>query len=362
MRFIHCADLHLGSKMESYLPQAKADMLKRELLSAFSSMVDYAKENKIEYVVIAGDMFDARKVLRRAQKYALDVMGEAPEVTFLYFKGNHDAGFDFGADKIPENLKIFDFSAWQYFSPEGENFTFAGISSLESEQTYDALSLDENGINVVVLHGQEASGVGEDKINLRLLKKKNIDYLALGHIHASRIEKLDRRGTWAYSGCIAGRGFDECGEKGFLVVDIDESKKSDRVSAEFVKSKDARTFCIVEADLGGTHRLSDTRKVIDAALADIGEDCAVKLVLCGELDEDALADAKEIESYLEGRFFFVKVVDKTKILVSAEKYQNDVSLRGEFVRLAQSSKMNAEMRERVLRYGLAALKGERGDV
>jgi DNA repair exonuclease SbcCD nuclease subunit len=362
MRFIHCADLHLGSKMESYLPQAKADTLKRELLAAFSSMVDYAKENKIEYIVIAGDMFDARRVLRRAQKYALGVMREAPEVTFLYFKGNHDAGFDFGADALPENLKIFDSPSWQYFSPEGENFTFAGISSLESEQTYEALSLDEKCINVVVLHGQTASGVGEDKINLRLLKKKGIDYLALGHIHASAVEGLDKRGTYAYSGCLAGRGFDECGDKGFLVVDIDENKKSDRVSVEFVKSKNVRGFYTVSVDLGGTHGISDSHRALDEALADVEGSSAIKVVLCGELDEDALADAREIERYLEGRFFFVKVVDKTKIFVSAEKYQNDVSLRGEFVRLAQNAKMNAETRDLVLRYGLSALKGERGDV
>jgi DNA repair exonuclease SbcCD nuclease subunit len=325
-------------------------------------MVDYAKENKIEYVVIAGDMFDANRVLRRAQKYALGVMREAPEVTFLYLKGNHDSGFDFGADELPENLKIFDSQTWQYFSPDGESFTFAGINSLDTEQTYEALSLDEDRINIVVLHGEDASGIGENRINLRLLKKKNIDYLALGHIHAYRQEKLDRRGVWAYSGCIAARGFDECGDKGFLVVNIDESKKSDRVSLEFVKSKDARGFYTVSVDLSDTHGIVDSHRAVDAALADFDTGSVIKLVLCGELDEDALADSKEIESYLSGRFFFVKVVDKTKIFVSAEKYQNDVSLRGEFVRLAQGAKMSAEMRERVLRYGLAALKGERSDV
>jgi DNA repair exonuclease SbcCD nuclease subunit len=307
-------------------------------------------------------MFDADRVLRRAQKYALGVINGAPEVKFLYFKGNHDSGFDFGAGDLPENLKIFDSPVWQYFSPEGEEFTFAGISSLDSEESYEALSLDEDKINVVVLHGQDASGVGADKINLRLLKKKGIDYLALGHIHAYRQEKLDKRGIWAYSGCIAGRGFDECGEKGFLVVDIDNNKKSDRVSVEFVRSENVRGFYSVSVDLSGTDGISDVRGVLDEALSCVERDSAVKVVLCGELDEDSLVDPVAIERSLENEFFFVKVTDRTKIALCAEKYANDVSLRGEFVRLAQDSKMSAEMRECVLRYGLAALKGERGDV
>ena len=75
------------------------------------------------------------------------------------------------------------------------------------------------------MHGQESDTDAKDKaeiINLKQLKNKNIDYLALGHIHTYKQSKLDNRGTYCYSGCLEGRGFDECGEKGFVLLNIED--------------------------------------------------------------------------------------------------------------------------------------------
>ena len=58
-------------------------------------------------------------------------------------------------------------------------------------------------------------------------KEKNIDYLALGHVHEYRSGQLDGRGVWAYSGCPEGRGFDETGKNAFAVNIV--------VAAEIIK-------------------------------------------------------------------------------------------------------------------------------
>ena len=79
--------------------------------------------------------------------------------------------------------------------------------------------------NIVVLHGQESEYSARDKaeiIHLTALKNKGIDYLALGHTHSYKKERLDARGVYCYPGCLEGRGFDECGEHGFVMLDIDE--------------------------------------------------------------------------------------------------------------------------------------------
>ena len=75
-------------------------------------------------------------------------------------------------------------------------------------------------VNIVVLHGQIASVSGVDQVNLKRIQGENIDYLALGHIHSHSAEKLDSAGYYCYPGCLEGRGFDECGEKGFILLDI----------------------------------------------------------------------------------------------------------------------------------------------
>lgn len=70
------------------------------------------------------------------------------------------------------------------------------------------------------MHGQIRDTSGKDKINVSKLRNKNIDYLALGHIHTFTSIKIDDRGTGVYSGCLEGRGFDECEDKGFVELTI----------------------------------------------------------------------------------------------------------------------------------------------
>ena len=75
------------------------------------------------------------------------------------------------------------------------------------------------------MHGQLAGYRNKDKaeiISLDDLKNKNIDYLALGHVHGFHMDKMDSRGIYCYPGCLEGRGFDECEQKGFVVLDIDD--------------------------------------------------------------------------------------------------------------------------------------------
>ena len=82
-----------------------------------------------------------------------------------------------------------------------------------SGSIYHTLSLDADQCNIVVLHGQESEYSARDKaeiIHLTALKNKGIDYLALGHIHSYKQERLDARGVYCYPGCLEGRGFDEC--------------------------------------------------------------------------------------------------------------------------------------------------------
>src|SRR5690606_25525406 len=98
------------------------------------------------------------------------------------------------------------------------------------EQLYQSLALQQDNVNFVVMHGQESTKPGIGFVCTRLLRGKNIDYLALGHIHSLKEERLDHRGVYCYSGCFEGRGFDECGEKGFVLIIINGSK----VTSKFI--------------------------------------------------------------------------------------------------------------------------------
>ena len=68
MRIIHCADLHLDSKMESNLDREQALLRRSELIETYERMVDYAHENQVRAILISGDLFDKTHIRKEVKK------------------------------------------------------------------------------------------------------------------------------------------------------------------------------------------------------------------------------------------------------------------------------------------------------
>ena len=47
---------------------------------------------------------------------------------------------------------------------------------------------------------------------------------AIFEISSYSTGEIDERGKYAYSGCLEGRGFDETGDKGFVLIDVNDKK------------------------------------------------------------------------------------------------------------------------------------------
>ena len=115
MKIIHCADLHLDSKMESNLDREAASMRRDELLDTFERMVTYAAENEVRVILIAGDLFDKPNVRKAAKTRVIEQIKQHPEIDFCYIRGNHDQ-LDF-VEELSEqeditNLKLFGTDEW----------------------------------------------------------------------------------------------------------------------------------------------------------------------------------------------------------------------------------------------------------
>ena len=219
MRLIHCADLHLDSKMETNLSHRQARERGSEICAAFARMVDWAGENGVRGILLAGDLFDTQRVQKKTADFVLDTMAQAEGLEFFYLRGNHDDGRDpFAGRLLPENLHCFG-KVWSGYRLEDVTITGLELDRENWQTCWEALKLEPADTNIVMLHGQVATQPGEELIPLPLLRGRHIDYLALGHIHSFRRETLDDRGQWCYSGCLEGRGFDECGPRGFVVLD-----------------------------------------------------------------------------------------------------------------------------------------------
>ena len=351
MKLLHLADLHLGSEMSARLTPAKAQTRRDEICEAFLRAAKYAEQIGAQAILLAGDAFDTALPLRRDKEFFYGVVRDFPQITFFYLKGNHD-----GAEEVEEkpNLKTFG-DAWTTYDL-GEGVTLSGIelSSANSSSYYAGLSLDPTKKNIVMLHGQIADSVGEEKIYLRSLAGKNIDYLALGHIHSYSSGAIDGRGTYAYAGCLEPRGFDEVGEKGFVVIDT----AGQTLSHTFVENCQRRVE-EVTVDVSGCQDFAQAYRMVDNALSVDGADMP-RIYLTGEVEMDTEGLADFVRRQLEGKYFAVSVKDHTTQALDLEKYRGQVSLEGEFVRVVLANATLTEyQKKQVIALGLKALSGEK---
>ena len=356
MKVIHCADLHLESKIDS-IPSVKAKKRREELLRTFEKLCDYASTSQVQAVIIAGDMFDTNKVSIKTQTRIMYAIENCKDVDFLYLSGNHDDdSFISDLEKLPDNLKVFG-TEWTYFNYG--NVCIAGVNfdGYNNKIIYDTLKLDENNVNIAVLHGQVAGYISTEKadvISIPALKNKNIDYLALGHIHFYDCKPLDDRGEYCYSGCLDGRGFDELGKKGFVLLDIDGNK----VNKEFIEFS-SRQFHEYVYDVTNVPSFYDARsQILGGLLKTCNSEDLIKVVLKGEHDTNFDVDKEGLANYLSESFFFVKVYDKTELKIDLNDYLYDKSVRGEFVRQVWESDLDKEEKQKIIMCGLNALKGE----
>ena len=364
MKIIHCADVHLDSKMSANLSKEKAKNRKAELLTTFQDMVKYGVKNGVEAILIAGDLFDTKNVSASAKNLVRDMICNHPQIKFYYLQGNHDEGsFLSTLQEVPENLYTFD-STWVSHAVDNEGkivITGVELDSENSGSIYNALSLDARKINIVTLHGQEAEYKAKDKaevINLNGLKNKGIDYLALGHVHARKEEKLDARGTYCYPGCLEGRGFDECGEHGFMLLDIDA--EAGTIEKTFVPIA-CRNLYTILVDITGCTTSTDILAKMQQCVRECGysERSLIKFELTGYVDVESEKETDYLLKQFENDFYYVKIKDSSEYKVDYSAFELDMSLKGEFIRTVKAqSDLTEEEKATIIHYGMQALAGE----
>lgn len=355
MKLIHCADLHLDSRMETNLTVEQAKERKAELLNTFERLVDYAAKNAVEVVIIAGDMFDTAYVATSTKNRVLNAVRRHSEIDFLYLSGNHDeSNFIANLDEVPANLKIFG-DRWTTYSYPAVEITGMVTNANNAKDMYRTLALRPEKLNIVVLHGQiteSATDKGEN-LSLKLLQNHAIDYLALGHIHSFTAGVLDQRGQYCYAGCLEGRGFDECGEKGFVLLEITDGK----MRTEFVPFA---TRQLIELPFDVTE-YTDWFAVETAVLKQVQKlpsKNLLKVVLTGKYPVQMEKHTLVLEQKLRQQFYFAKVKDETTLAVNSQEFLHDVSLRGEFVRQVMASELSETEKSQTIEIGLRALAGE----
>lgn len=351
MKIIHTGDVHLGGAFEG-LPSEKANLRKAEILSGFRRLCTFAKEEKVGAVLLAGDLFDGDFVSKQTVQEAFLAISSANPVPFFFVSGNHDCELDL-KNGAPKNLYFFEDGKGYQLS---ENITVSGLNASEfSASKWQSLALRADAFNILLLHGE----ISKD-FSISSLRGKGIDYLALGHIHKPDLQarELDARGKYRYCGCLEGRGFDEMGDRGFFLLEVEKS----RISSERFLSLASRKVQEIAFNITPFSSYFQMESEAVALLKGQNPNNLYKIVLTGCPAPTLKKDLKLLEARLAPFAFFVRVEDKSKPFISFKAFENDLTERGEFVRAVGRSALSEEWKAEILEVGLKALAGEEIDL
>ena len=238
-KFIHSADLHLGSPFAAWRklrPEAAA-ALTLAPYAALDRLVDAAIAERVQFILMAGDVFDSgtpslyTEGRLRAALAKLDAAG----IRVFIALGNHDCGVRLTA--LPANTVLFSAERAEAFEVKLDGkvvATVAGIShgtpaeKRDLSPQVDSLLSAASGFRIGVLHANVDGDPGYEPyapVALETLRRGSADYWALGHIHKRRI--LREQPFAAYSGSPQGRSVGEPGARGGFLVAVGDDGKAE---------------------------------------------------------------------------------------------------------------------------------------
>lgn len=369
MKILHTGDIHLDSPF-SRLDAHRAEARREDLRATFKAMMQYARENGIDMILIAGDLFEDKFVSRETVAMLIREFSAFARPVVIA-PGNHDcitAGSIWEKNVFPDNVYIFTDPTLTYFPFDEYGADVYGYAFTAPARTDSPLSgarvNDPARINLLCAHGDTTSPLSNYcPITRADIAAFGADYAALGHIHNPEPIVSDGARAYAYCGCLEGRGPDEIGPKGAIVAEIEKRDGIASVQARRVRfSRRRYEKCTV--DCTG----ADTTALIEDALAreieknGYGEDTLLRATLTGSVSPSLVIDTHALEAQFSS-VFSLEITDETIPQLDAREFENDRTVRGAFYRAMVKKIENASPREReiavrALRYGLAAIAGE----
>ena len=293
MKFIHTADIHLDSPLRglSFYPDAPADRLRTATRDAFHNLVSHAIDEQVDFMVIAGDVYDGDWKDFNTGLFFVRQMGRLRQagipVYLLY--GNHDAESEMTRGlELPDNVHVFSSRKAETFRIDDKKVALHGRSFKVAATTENLLpSYPEpvaGWLNLGVLH-TALEGNSEHAryapCSVAELQAKGYQYWALGHVHEHWIQRGNT--TIAYPGNLQGRHIRELGARGALMVTAEDGEitEVDRLEVDVLRWHALEIDISAVADLRGAVRLTGQamEHLLEATPADLP--LAVRVIFKG---------------------------------------------------------------------------------
>ena len=351
MKFIHIADVHLGVKPD--YGRNWSEKRAEEIEESFVDIVRLCEREKIDLLLIAGDLFNSIPTERQLK--TLDMRLRHLSVTkTVIIAGESDyiaAGspwetFEFDSDTV---VLPKDRATNAYL--KDLNVCITGYSYGKAEYTDRILERMKPGragaYNILL-------GYGGDKNHMPFSKEKlarlGFDYIALGHIHKPQHILKNKM---AFAGCLEPISHKDTGRRGYILGEVDEEKNT---TITWVPCN-TRSYVNMALDVYAGNTNADIIEVVEEQIKQLGENNIYRILLRGRISSDVDINLNVLSS----KYLIKDVIDRTQrdYDVNELYVNNEKNLVGRFIdRLADDGDDEAhEVKQKALLYGLEAIIG-----
>lgn len=383
IRCLHLADLHLGWVPDNQnFSSDKVSIRRKERDSVFETAVNWAidPKNKIDFLIIAGDLFETHTPKPTLVEYVLSQLRQLENagIRTITVPGNHDeityhnsVYREYGSEgkwpgilvqnSMPDLVDCFSVNGIPVFI---YSLAYTGGLTKINELT-NFPRKESPGLHIGIFHGSlDWEGVSDRSLPLKseLLQNARYDYIALGHIHKHMEVKIGS-GLAVYPGLIDSKGFNDIGCGYMTVAQFQprgngKSSGGFKVGLEFIDIS-VRDYITLEVDISAKGNFEE---VVSECKMRTKPGSVAKVILKGvpgfKVEKDRL------EAFLEDHFLLLEIEDESTLLGSDDimKLSEESTIRGCFVRrlLDRLEKANShrekEVLELALRKGLAAFE------
>lgn len=233
-RFLHAADIHLDSPLRGLEGHEReiAERVRTAPRAAFENLIRRALDEPVDFLVIAGDLYDGSWRDYRTGLFFAEQMAKlrAAEIPAFVVHGNHDAESVITKPLVlPENTRVFRTRKAHTLTLDRLGVALHGQSFREKAVTDNLVpgfpSPRKGMFNIGVLHTGLGGAYGHDNYapcSLIDLTTKGYEYWALGHVHQRRV--LHERPYVVFPGNLQGRHVQETGPKGAFLVTVEDGE------------------------------------------------------------------------------------------------------------------------------------------
>ena len=308
MKFVHTADWQIGMKA-AHVGGAGARVREQRVMT-IEKLIDVAKENAAEFILVGGDTFEDNAVERILVQKVADILASSKLLVFM-IPGNHDpfmpgSVWEHPAWKSSDNVQVLTeerpievLGGILYPCPIREKHS-------GKDPTSWIQSSREGAIQIGMAHGT-VEGIHQDEPDYPIPRdaatRTGLDYLALGHWHSvATYEGPDGAVCMAYSGTHETTKFGERDSGNVLVVEITSVGTAPTVTPVRTGSLD---WEVMEADLRQSGDLSQLLGIIEGI--ENPERKLLNLRIAGLLAAEERGEMTRIDEILSSRFLYANV-------------------------------------------------------